>query len=45
MTEKKPPKKASEMTNEEIAERAFPKEIREKIRQEANPPKKPIKKA
>ena len=44
MTEKKT-KKASEMTNEEIARRAFPKELREKIKREANPPKKEPKRS
>lgn len=41
----KKPKPASEMTNEEIAKRAFPKELREKIKREANPPDKRPKKS
>lgn len=45
MTAKEPPKKASEMTNKEIIKRAFPKELREKIKREANTPKKPKKTA
>ena len=43
MTQKKPAKKAGEMTTKEIAKRALPKELRDKIKREANPPK-PAKK-
>ncbi|MEK6711040.1 MAG: hypothetical protein AABZ64_10735 [Nitrospinota bacterium] len=37
---KKPAKKASEMTNTELARKLFPKELREGLKQAANEPKK-----